>query len=61
MGKKNKILFLGASITQGRISVSFVNTLKRILDPGQYKFINHGIAGFESYNILKKIAIIIIE
>jgi lysophospholipase L1-like esterase len=53
MGKKNKILFLGASITQGRISVSFVNTLKQKLDPRQYKFINQGIAGFESYNILK--------
>lgn len=50
---KNKILFLGASITQGRISVSFVNTLKQKLDPRQYKFINQGIAGFESYNILK--------
>ena len=50
---KNKILFLGASITQGRISVSFVNTLKQKLDPRQYKFINQGIGGFESYNILK--------
>ena len=55
MGKKNNVLFLGASITQGRISVSFVNTLKRTLDPRQYKFINQGIAGFESYNILSKL------
>ena len=53
MGIKNKILFLGASMTQGRISISFVNTLKQKLDRRQYKFINHGIAGFESYNILK--------
>jgi lysophospholipase L1-like esterase len=55
MGKKNTILFLGASITQGRISVSFVNALKQKFDPRQYKFINQGIAGFESYNILKSI------
>jgi lysophospholipase L1-like esterase len=55
MGKKTNLLFLGASITQGRISVSFVNILKRTLDPRQYKFINQGIAGFESYNILTKL------
>jgi lysophospholipase L1-like esterase len=55
MEKKNTILFLGASITQGRISVSFVNALKQKLDPRQYRFINQGIAGFESYNILKSI------
>jgi lysophospholipase L1-like esterase len=55
MTAKHNILFLGASITQGRISVSFVNTLKRTLDSKQYKFINQGVAGFESYNILKKI------
>lgn len=53
MGKKNKILFLGASITKGRISVSFVNILKQTLESKLYEFINHGIAGFESYNILR--------
>jgi lysophospholipase L1-like esterase len=53
MVKKNIILFLGASITQGRISVSFVKTLKQAIGSRQYKFINQGMAGFESYNILK--------
>ena len=55
MGKKDNILFLGASITQGKISVSFVNTLKLTFGSRQYRLINQGIAGFESYNILKKI------
>lgn len=55
MGRKNIILFLGASITQGRISVSFVNTLKRTIGLAHYKFINQGIAGFESYNTLNRL------
>ena len=55
MEKRETILFLGASIIQGRISVSIVNSLKQKLDPRKYKFINQGIAGFESYNILNKL------
>jgi lysophospholipase L1-like esterase len=55
MERKNIILFLGASITQGRISVSFVNTLTRIFGLEKYKYINQGIAGFESYNILNRL------
>jgi lysophospholipase L1-like esterase len=50
-----KILFLGASITQGMISKSYVKMLKQKLGRKQYKFINHGIAGYESYNVLKKL------
>jgi lysophospholipase L1-like esterase len=55
MKERVKILFLGASITQGKISVSFVNTLKKTLGTNQYKFINQGVAGFESYNILRNL------
>lgn len=55
MKTKKKILFLGASITQGMISKSYVNILKQKLGTKQYKFINHGVAGYESYNVLKKL------
>ena len=52
MRDKKKILFLGASITQGKISISYINMLKEKLGTKQYNFINQGIAGYESYNIL---------
>jgi len=55
MNEKNKILFLGASITQGKISKSYVKMLKKQLGKKQYKYINHGIAGYESYNVLNKL------
>jgi lysophospholipase L1-like esterase len=55
MNNKKKILFLGASITQGRISKSYVKMLKEKLGSKQYKYINHGIAGYESYNVLMKL------
>jgi lysophospholipase L1-like esterase len=52
---KKKILFLGASITQGKISKSYVRMLKQKLGTKQYKYINQGIAGYESYNVLKNL------
>jgi lysophospholipase L1-like esterase len=55
MKNKKKILFLGASITQGRVSKNYVDILQQRLGKKQYKFINHGIAGYESYNVLKKL------
>lgn len=55
MKDKKIILFLGASITQGRISKSYVKMLKARLGSKQFKFINHGVAGYESYNVLKKL------
>ena len=55
MKNKKTILFLGASITQGRISVSYVKILKKRLGTRQFKYINHGVAGYESYNILNKL------
>jgi len=55
MNDKNKILFLGASITQGKISMSYIKMLKEKLGTKQYKFINQGIAGYESYNVLRKL------
>lgn len=54
MNDTRKILFLGASITQGMISKSYVKMLKEKLRTRQYKFINHGVAGYESYNVLQK-------
>jgi lysophospholipase L1-like esterase len=52
---KTKILFLGASITQGKISVSFVHVLKKALGNKKYEYINQAVAGYESYNVLGKI------
>lgn len=55
MNTKKKILFLGASITQGKISKSYVKILKEKLGTKNYKYINQGVAGYESYNVLQKI------
>jgi lysophospholipase L1-like esterase len=55
MESKKKILFLGASITQGKVSMSYVKMLKEKLGTKQYEYINHGVAGYESYNVLKKL------
>jgi len=55
MNEKKTVLFLGASITQGKISSSYVKILKRRLGTKNYKFINFGVAGYESYNVLSKI------
>ena len=55
MKEVKKILFLGASITQGMISKSYVKMLQEKFGTKQYKFINHGVAGYESYNVLKKL------
>jgi len=55
MKDKKTVLFLGASITQGMISSSYVKRLKGKLGNKQYNFINHGVAGYESYNVMKKL------
>lgn len=55
MKDKKKILFLGASITQGKISKSYIKMLKVKLGTERYKYINHGIAGYESYNVLRRL------
>lgn len=48
-------MFLGASITQGVVSSSYVKMLKARLGTKKYTYINHGVAGYESYNVLKKL------
>jgi lysophospholipase L1-like esterase len=53
--EKRNILFLGASITEGRISKSYVRILKSRLGTTNFRFINQGVAGFESYNVWKKL------
>lgn len=55
MKDKKTILFLGASITQGMISCNYVRILKERLGTRQYRFINQGVAGYESYNVMKKL------
>jgi lysophospholipase L1-like esterase len=55
MKEKKTLLFLGASITQGKIGRSYVKILKRSLGTNQYRFVNHGVAGYESYNVMKKL------
>jgi lysophospholipase L1-like esterase len=52
---KKKILFLGASITQGKISESYIKILKNTLNTKEYKYINQGVAGYESYNVFMKL------
>jgi lysophospholipase L1-like esterase len=46
------VLCLGASIVQGKVSSSFVDVLDRRLSREGFRFINAGIAGYQSYNIL---------
>jgi lysophospholipase L1-like esterase len=58
---KRTILFLGASIVQGRISCSFVNLLKKRLSKNEYCFVNQGVAGYESHNVLSKLGKAIAE
>ncbi len=53
--KKKKILFLGASITQGKISTNYVKMLQKTLGTNEYLYVNHGIAGYESYNVRIKL------
>ena len=55
MKDKKTVLFLGASITQGMISSSYVKILKGRLSTKQFNFKNHGVAGYESYNVMKKL------
>jgi lysophospholipase L1-like esterase len=55
MNQKKIILFLGASITQGRISKNYIKILKVKLGTKQYKYLNHGVAGYESFNVLNKL------
>lgn len=55
MTTKRKILFLGASITQGKISASYVKMLKEKMGTANYEYINHAVAGYESYNVLAKL------
>lgn len=59
MKAKKKILFLGASITQGKISASYVKMLKEKMGTANYEYINHAVAGYESYNVLAKLGKVI--
>jgi len=52
---KKKILFLGASITQGKISQSYIKIVRERLGTKEYEYINQGVAGYESYNVLMKL------
>jgi lysophospholipase L1-like esterase len=51
---KQKVVLLGASITKGRISYSYEKLLKEGFGKS-HQFINHGVAGYESFNVLKNI------
>jgi lysophospholipase L1-like esterase len=53
---KKTILFLGASITQGIVSSSYVRILKKKLGTSGFSFINQGVAGYESFNVMQKLA-----
>ncbi len=55
MMDKKTVLFLGASITQGMISSSYIKILRSRLGSKRYNFINHGVAGYESYNVMRKL------
>lgn len=55
MSNRKKIVFLGASITQGKISANYVKMLKEKLGTADYAYINFGVAGYEAYNVLNKL------
>jgi lysophospholipase L1-like esterase len=55
LNRKKRIVFLGASITQGKVSCNYVNILKKKTGTKSYRFINLGTAGFESFNVLKQL------
>ena len=46
------VLCLGASIVQGRISSNFVDILSQRMERDGFRFINAGVAGYQSYNVL---------
>ena len=46
------VLCLGASIVQGKVSSSFVDILSKRMGQDGFRFINAGVAGYQSYNIL---------
>jgi lysophospholipase L1-like esterase len=54
MSKTNSrtVLCLGASIVQGRISSNFMDILSQRMERDGFRFINAGVAGYQSYNVL---------
>jgi lysophospholipase L1-like esterase len=50
--EKKSVVCLGASIVQGRISSNFIDILKEKMESDGFSFINRGIAGYQSYNIV---------
>jgi lysophospholipase L1-like esterase len=54
MMKKRKVVLLGASITQGRVSYSYAKVLKA-RHGKSHRFFNYGVAGYESFNVLKNL------
>lgn len=50
--ENKKVVCLGASIVQGRVSSNFVDLLSERMKSAGFTFVNRGIAGYQSFNIL---------
>ncbi len=56
---KEKIIFIGDSLTHGTMSINYINMIKKNLGEKKYTYINAGINGDHTYNILSRIQDII--
>jgi lysophospholipase L1-like esterase len=50
--KRKTVVCLGASIVQGRVSSNFIDMLNEKMGSDGFRFINRGIAGYQSYNVV---------
>jgi lysophospholipase L1-like esterase len=49
------VVLLGDSITRGQVSASYIRPLRRLMEPGEFQFINHGINNDTTFNVLRRI------
>jgi lysophospholipase L1-like esterase len=49
------VVCLGASIVQGRVSSNFVDLLRERTESAGFTFVNRGIAGYQSHNLVMKL------
>lgn len=49
------VVCLGASIVRGQISANFIDILTQRMSEAGFKFVNSGVAGDQSYNVLMRL------
>jgi lysophospholipase L1-like esterase len=52
---KKRVVFLGDSITEARLSADYVAMLRKSFDSSRWEFVNGGIGGDTSYNALSRV------